>query len=165
MDHFVVAYVFCVSLLLLLWTLPINIGSRIPLVQNFRGFITWSGLDTYWALFAPVPLSKNYRIGFEIVGVDNSVEPLKLPEYSVRHDYQYVKYSRYIRMHNFLLNQPDETPKKSICKFILNRYRRDSNKTNAKAVRILMYFESNNPNLKEVNWMSKTVYTYHVDDN
>lgn len=48
-----------------------------------------------WVLFAPQPVSKNFLIGFEIEFEDGTIQAWKLPEYTLKNDYQWTSLQIY----------------------------------------------------------------------
>ena len=157
-------FIILMGILLLFWCLPEGYFFREILHRKFGTYICWVGLDNYWALFAPKPVSKNFLIGFEIELADGTVHAWKLPEYTIRDDYQLAPHFRFIKMHNQLLSQKDPIPKESICKYILNEFCRQRVVESVPTrVYIIQYYE---PDLagsfRLFPWLSQKIYTYNV---
>lgn len=157
-------FIVLMSILLLFWCLPEGYFFRQILHNYFSKYICWAGLDNYWALFAPQPVSKNFLIGFEIEFKDGTIQPWKLHEYTLKNDYQWAPHFRFIKMHNQLLSQKDDVPKEAVCNFILREYHKTnlSSKTPLK-VHIIRFYEPQKPQQRAMfPWLSQRVFTYEL---
>ncbi|RYC67729.1 hypothetical protein [Spirosoma sordidisoli] len=157
-------FVILMSLFLLFWCLPEGYFFRDLLHTKLGRYICWAGLDNYWSLFAPRPISKNFLIGFEIELANGTVVAWKLPPYTLKDDYQLTDHFRFIKMHNQLLSQKDPIPKEAICRYVLRQYRPQQDAANpAIRVHLLQYYEPPvNGTFQLIPWMSQVVYTHDV---
>ncbi|GAB2576096.1 hypothetical protein [Spirosoma areae] len=157
-------FVSLLCILLLFWCLPEGYFFREVLHRKLGKYICWAGLDNYWALFAPRPVSKNFLIGFEIELADGTFLAWKLPEYTIRDDYQATPHFRFIKMHNQLLSQKDPIPKEAICKYITREfYKRHTAESEPIRVHIIQYYEpAPTGSFLLLPWLSRHVYTYDV---
>lgn len=157
-------FIVLMSILLLFWCLPEGYFFRELLHKHFGKAICWAGLDNYWALFAPQPVSKNFLIGFEIEFRDGTIQAWKLPEYTLKNDYQWAPHFRFIKMHNQLLSQKDTIPKEAICKYILKEFQ----KTNVTVkspikIHILRFYEPADERQRSLfPWLSQRVFTHTI---
>ncbi|QJW90119.1 hypothetical protein HNV11_12395 [Spirosoma taeanense] len=163
---FISAFVGLLTVLLLFWCLPEGYFFREILHRHFGKYICWAGLDNYWALFAPRPVSKNFLIGFEIELADGTLQAWKLPQYSIVDDYQATSHFRFIKMHNQLLSQKDPIPKEAICKYILHEYgKQPQAKSPPIKVHIIQYYEpAPDSTFYILPWLSRKIYTYDLVD-
>lgn len=157
-------FIVLMTILLLFWCLPEGYFFRNILHEYGSKFICWAGLDNYWSLFAPQPVSKNFLIGFEIEFQDGTIQAWKLPEYTLKNDYQWAPHFRFIKMHNQLLSQKDIIPKEAICNYILREFQ----KTNELAkipvkIHILRFYEPAGEMQRALfPWLSQRIFTHPV---
>lgn len=156
-------FIISMSMLLLFWCLPEGYVFRELLHRTLGNYICWAGLDNYWALFSPQPVSKNFLLSFEIELENGKIIPWKLPEYEIFDGYQQTSHFRFIKMHNQLLSQKDPIPKEAICKYIYQTFReQDGNGNIPTHIHIIRYYEPV-ASMLEIPWLSQRVFTYQVD--
>lgn len=157
-------FIALMGILLLFWCLPEGYFFREVLHKNVGKYICWAGLDNYWALFAPQPVSKNFLIGFEIEFADGTLTAWKLPEYTLRNDYQWTPHFRFIKMHNQLLSQKETIPKTAMCKYILREFQKTNSTLKIPVkVHIISYYEpATAPSFSLFPWLSRRVFTYET---
>lgn len=157
-------FITLMSILLLFWCLPAGYFFREVLHKHLGKYICWAGLDNYWALFAPRPVSKNFMIGFEIELADRTTSAWKLPQYTIQNDFQATTHFRFIKMHNQLLSQKDPIPKDAICNYIINEYsKQQAVKSRPVRVYIIRYYEpAPNGSFCLFPWLSQKIYAYDV---
>jgi len=157
-------FIIFMCLFLFVWCLPEPFN-----LENYKvkygKFIYWAGLDNYWSLFAPQPLSKNYLIGFELEFADGTIQSWQLPEYTLKDNYQTAPHFRFIKMHNQLLAQKDPIPQEAICRYVLNDFI-SHNATAMQPIKIhlIRFYESEQMiTLMQIPWLSQRVFTYETN--
>ncbi len=159
------AFLIAMFVLLQFWCLPESYFFREQLHRHLGKYICWAGLDNYWSLFAPQPVSKNFLLGFELEFADGTVRPWILPEYSLQEGYQLARSIRFVKWHNQLLSQKDPVPRRAICKFILRTFEKENvGQPLPVRVHILRFYEPaalGTPAL--LPWLSKKAFTYKVE--
>jgi hypothetical protein len=153
------------SSLLLFWSFPEGYFLRNTLHLTFGKYIYWAGLDTYWALFAPHPVSKNFLIGFELEFADGTLRPWKLPEYRLNEqEYQDTSHFRYVKMHNQLLSQQDPVPKEAICRYIMRKVQKEGpTESRLSRIHIIRFYEpANSIAALQLSWLSQRAFTFEV---
>ncbi len=155
-------FIILMSILLLFWCLPEGYFFRDLLHRRFGKFIRRAGLDNYWALFAPQPVSRNFLLGFELEFADGRVQPWKLPGFTLRNGYQWAAHIRLIKLHNQWLSQKDPAPKEAICRYIARAFQEAHPGEEAPVrVHILRFYEPDRlPPALELPWLSKRAYTW-----
>lgn len=156
-------FIIFITIITLFWCLPENFLVRKITHRLFSRMVIWCGLDNFWSLFAPQPVSKNFLIGFEIEFTDGTCIPWKFTEFKVKDDFQFIKKTRVIKWHNMLLSQKDIEPKEAVCRFILQEFlkQNDTNKQPT-LVHILRYYQPEQFIIEDINWLSRRAYTYTV---
>ncbi|MFT5886321.1 MAG: hypothetical protein ACI9IP_002785 [Arcticibacterium sp.] len=153
-------FIILILILLAFWCLPEGYFFRDILHKKFSKLICWAGLDNYWALFAPQPVSKNFLIGFELEFKNGTIQSWTLPEYIIKNGYQFAPHFRFIKMHNQLLSQNDDIPKIGICDFILREYvELQGSEDVPDRIHILRFYKPANTSLI-TEWLSDRIFTY-----
>ena len=160
-------FIILMIILLLFWCLPEGYLFRQILHIRFGKYIYWAGLDNYWALFAPNPISRNFLISFELEFEDGKVKPWKLDEFTIKNGYQYTTHFRYVKMHNQLLSQTDPVPKEAICRYVYREFLKTQEiHAPLSKIHIIRFYE---PTLKkspfQLPWLSQRTFTYDVVQN
>lgn len=155
-------FIILMGILLLFWCLPEGYVIRDLIHRKFGHLVVWAGLDNFWALFAPQPVSRNFLLGFELEFPDGRIQPWKLPEFSLRDDgYQQTPHLRFVKMHNQWLLQKDAAPKEGICRFVYQAYRK-AHPTSPEpvCVHIIRFYEPDSPDVRgQFPWLSKRVFS------
>lgn len=154
-------FILVVGALLLLWCQPQPQALREWVHRHCGRWVLWAGLDNFWGLFAPNPVSRNLLIGFELEFADGSRRPWPLPEFTLRDGYQATRHLRYVKWHNQLLSQHEAVPREAICRYVLQAFQ-DRHPGAALPVRVhlLRFYEPGPPAL--LPWLSQIAYSYTV---
>lgn len=156
-------FIVFITVITIFWCLPPDYLLRKITHTLFARAVIWCGLDNFWSLFAPQPVSKNFLIGFEIECADGTCIPWKLPEFKMKNDFQHIEKTRIIKWHNMLLSQKDAEPKEAVCRYILQEFL-NQNDTGKKPslIHIIRYYQPEQFFIDDINWLSRRAYTYTV---
>jgi hypothetical protein len=164
--HKVLASIFIISFcaLQLFWCLPEGYIMRKIIHRLFYNQVVWCGLDHYWSLFAPNPVSSIVLISFEIKFTDTTSIPWTIPEFKIKDGFQYITKARDLKWYYSLISSEYEAPKEAVCKYILHAFMSGSNNEKVPdMIQIILHFKPKGL-IKFLNFsgLRHIAYTYKV---
>ena len=123
--------------------------------------VVWWGLDHYWALFAPEPVSLFFRVGFRIILRNGTSVSFQVPRFAGTKNIGPTKMTRYLKWYYTLVSKGDDVSKEAICEYVYIMYMKKVGVEPPSYIKIIMYYKpSAFARHSELPWMEREIYRY-----